>query len=258
VELPCQDWPVPDRADGSIERVRRVRDELRERVITLLAELDDPAPELELGIGERAAVHRALAHLAGPWTRLVGAGRVERIVREEVLRLRGVRARRFLDLLTERHARERLRALAQAEGRLAKAVPEVLFVCVRNAGRSQLAAALAEQAGAGRIHAWSAGSQPGAAVQPEVVEALEEIGVEVAAVAPKPWTTELVRAADVVVTMGCGDACPYVPGVRYLEWDVPDPAGRPLGEVRVLRDQLRGRIDELIDQLTSPARPVAP
>ncbi len=255
VEVPSQHWPVPDRANATIEQVRQVRDELRERVITLLAELDDPAPELDLSAGERAAVHRALARLAGPYTRLLGAGRVERIVREEVLRLRGVRARRFLELLTERHARERLRALAQAEGRLAKAVPEVLFVCVRNAGRSQLAAGLAEQAAARRIHAWSAGSQPGDAIQPEVAAALAEVGVDVAACAPKPWTTELVRAADVVVTMGCGDACPYVPGVRYLEWDVPDPAGRPLDDVRALRDALRGRVDDLIARLTAPALP---
>jgi arsenate reductase (thioredoxin) len=130
----------------------------------------------------------------------------------------------------------------------------VLFVCVRNAARSQLAAALAEQAGGGRVHAWSAGSQPGAAIQPEVAQALKEIGVDPAACAPKPWTTELVRAADVVVTMGCGDACPYVPGVRYLDWDVPDPAGRPLAEVRALREQLRPRIDRLVAELTSPAR----
>jgi protein-tyrosine-phosphatase len=253
VEVPTQSWPIPDRAHASIEAVRQVRDELRERVIILLAELDDPAPELELAAGERAALHRALAHLHGPYARLLGTERVERVVREELLRLRGVHSRRFLDLLTERHARERLRALAQAEGRLTKTVPEVLFVCVHNAGRSQLAAALAEQAAAGRIHAWSAGSQPGAAVQPEVVEALAEIGVEVAAVAPKPWTTELVRAADVVVTMGCGDACPYVPGVRYMEWEIPDPAGRPLEEVRALRDRLRGRIDDLIAELTRPA-----
>jgi arsenate reductase (thioredoxin) len=253
VEVPWQDWPVPDPAGTTLGQTRQVRDELRERVVTLLAELDDPAPELELSAGERAAAHRALARLAGPYTRLLGAQRVERIVREELLRLRGVHTRRFLDLLTERHARERLRALAQAEGRLAKTVPEVLFVCVRNAARSQLAAAVAEQAGAGRVHAWSAGSQPGEAIQPEVATALAEIGVDPSACAPKPWTTELVRAADVVVTMGCGDACPYVPGVRYLDWDVPDPAGRPLDEVRALREQLRGRVEELIAQLTRPA-----
>jgi arsenate reductase (thioredoxin) len=253
-DIPSQRWPVPDRAAATIEQARQVRDELRERVITLLAELDDPGPELDLSAGERAAVHRSLARLAGPYTRLLGAQRVERIVREEVLRLRGVRTRRFLDLLTERHARERLRALAQAEGRLPKAVPEVLFVCVANSARSQLAAALAEQAGGGRIHAWSAGSQPGAAIQPEVAAVLAEVGIDVAACAPKPWTTELVRAADVVVTMGCGDACPYVPGVRYLEWDVPDPAGKSLADVRALREQLRGRVEELIAQLTSPAR----
>jgi arsenate reductase (thioredoxin) len=252
VEVPCQDWPVPDPDRATIEQVRQVRDELRERVITLLVELDDPAPELDLGAGERAAVHRALARLRGPYTRLLGAERVERIVREELLRLRGLHARRFLELLVERHARERLRALAQAEGRLAKAVPEVLFVCVHNAGRSQLAAALTEQAGAGRVHAWSAGSRPAAGVQPEVATALAEVGVDPSACAPKPWTTELVRAADVVITMGCGDACPYVPGVRYLDWDVPDPAGRSLAEVRALREQLRGRVEELLDQLTRP------
>jgi arsenate reductase (thioredoxin) len=114
VEVPWQDWPVPDPAGTTLGRTRQVRGELRERVVILLAELDDPAPELDLSAGERAAVHRALARLAGPYTRLLGAQRVERIVREEVRRLRGVRPRRFLDLLAERHAGERLRALAHA------------------------------------------------------------------------------------------------------------------------------------------------
>ncbi len=152
----------------------------------------------------------------------------------------------FLDVLVERHARERLRALAQAEGRLAKHIPELLFVCVRNAGRSQMAAALAEQAGHGRVHAWSAGSQPAGGVDPQVVRAMAELGIDLAANAPKPWTNELVRAADVVVTMGCGDDCPVFPGVRYLDWPVPDPAGRPLAGVRRIRDDLHHRVKDLL------------
>jgi len=246
VAVPRQEWPVADPAGRPLDQVRAIRDELRERVVALLAELDDPAADQDLGAGERAVVHRVLRALQARFGPLLGAGRVERVVREEVRRLRGGQARVFLDVLVERHARERLRALAQAEGRLAKHIPELLFVCVRNAGRSQMAAALAEQAGHGRVHAWSAGSQPAGGVDPQVVRAMAELGIDLAANAPKPWTNELVRAADVVVTMGCGDDCPVFPGVRYLDWPVPDPAGRPLAEVRRIRDDLHHRVKDLL------------
>jgi arsenate reductase len=160
VPVPRQDWPLPDPGGQPMEVVRAVRDEIRERVVALLAELDAPAADQDLDGDERAAVHRIMERFEGRLVRLVGAARAERVVREEVLRLRGATVRGFTDVLVTRHARERLRALAQAEGRLAKAVPELLFVCVQNAGRSQMAAALAEQVGAGQVHAWSAGSAP--------------------------------------------------------------------------------------------------
>jgi len=128
-------------------------------------------------------------------------------------------------------------------------VPEVLFVCVHNAGRSQMAAALLHRhAGAG-VHVRSAGSAPGDEINPAVVAAMEEIGLDLSQEFPKPLTDEFVQAADVVITMGCGDACPIYPGKRYLDWELDDPAGRPLDEVRVIRDEIDRRVRALLDEL---------
>lgn len=127
----------------------------------------------------------------------------------------------------------------------------VLFVCLHNAGRSQMSRALFERAAAGRHTADSAGSlaDPGGNVHPAVVEAMREEGIDLSAVRPQRLTTELAQAADVVVTMGCGDSCPYVPGKRYLDWDLPDPKGRPLDEVRATREEIRARVEALVAQL---------
>ena len=114
----------------------------------------------------------------------------------------------------------------------------VLFVCIQNAGRSQMAQALFARAAGGRHQARSAGSRPAARVHPPVVEALHEIGIDVAANVPHRLGEDDMRWADVVVTMGCGDECPYIPGERYVDWELPDPAGRPLGEVRAVRDEI--------------------
>jgi arsenate reductase (thioredoxin) len=127
--------------------------------------------------------------------------------------------------------------------------PEVLFVCVHNAGRSQMAAGLVKLRSAERIHVRSAGSQPGEQINPAVVEAMEEIGVDMAEAFPKPLTDEAVRAADVVITMGCGDACPIYPGKRYEDWAVDDPAGQDLDTVRRIRDEIDGRVQLLISDL---------
>ena len=151
--------------------------------------------------------------------------------------------------LAERLARERLRAVAQADGRIEKDVPEVLFVCVHNAGRSQMAAALLDHHAHGRVHVRSAGSTPADQINPAVVAAMDEIGVDLSREFPKPLTTDVVRAADVVITMGCGDACPVFPGKRYLDWELPDPAGRPLDEVRPIRDEIDRRVQDLIAEL---------
>jgi arsenate reductase (thioredoxin) len=128
-------------------------------------------------------------------------------------------------------------------------IPEVLFVCVHNAGRSQMAAALLERHGAGRIGVRSAGSTPANEVNPSVVEAMAEVGIDISSERPKGLTDDAVREADVVITMGCGDACPVFPGKRYLDWDLPDPSGKTLDEVRPIRDEIEGRVRGLLDEL---------
>jgi arsenate reductase len=128
-------------------------------------------------------------------------------------------------------------------------IPEVLFVCVHNAGRSQMAAALLDHHASGRVHVRSAGSAPAAEINPSVVRAMGELGLDLSKAFPKPLTDDDVRAADVVVTMGCGDACPVYPGRRYLDWDLPDPSGRSLEEVRAIRDEIARRVEELLAEL---------
>ena len=128
-------------------------------------------------------------------------------------------------------------------------MPEVLFVCVHNAGRSQMAAGLVKLRSHGRIHVRSAGSDPGETVNPAVVEAMSEIGVDMSEEFPKPLTDEVVRAADVVITMGCGDACPIYPGKRYEDWVLDDPDGQDLATVRRIRDEVGERVQRLIDEL---------
>ena len=155
----------------------------------------------------------------------------------------------YVALLSYRFARERLRAVAQYEGSMMKEVPEVLFVCAHNAGRSQMAAALLDQYADGRVHVRSAGSTPANEINPAVVAAMDEVGIDLSKEYPKPLTTEVVKAADVVITMGCGDACPIFPGKRYLDWDLPDPAGKSVEEVRLIRDEIDRRVRALVGEL---------
>jgi arsenate reductase (thioredoxin) len=155
----------------------------------------------------------------------------------------------FLPILVSRFAREQLTAAAQADGRITKPVPELLFICVQNAGRSQMAAALAHHLSAGKVHVRSAGSQPGDQINPIAVQVLAERGIRLTEAYPKPLTNDVVHAADVIVTMGCGDTCPIYPGKRYLDWDVPDPNGQPIDRVRDIRDDLQARITALLRDL---------
>jgi protein-tyrosine-phosphatase len=128
-------------------------------------------------------------------------------------------------------------------------MPTALFVCLHNAGRSQMSAALLERAAAGRHRALSAGTTPADRVHPEVVEVMRELGIDLSGRRPQPLTRELAEGADVVVTMGCGDACPYIPGKRYVDWDLTDPAGRPVAEVRAIRDDIARRVGRLVEEL---------
>jgi protein-tyrosine-phosphatase len=129
-------------------------------------------------------------------------------------------------------------------------IPEVLFVCVHNAGRSQMAAALLDHHAAGRVRVKSAGSAPANTINPAVVQAMSEVGLDVSKEFPKPLTDEGVRAADVIITMGCGDACPFYPGKRYLDWELDDPAGKPVDGVRPIRDEIDRRVRALLAELT--------
>ena len=140
------------------------------------------------------------------------------------------------------------------EGHSQKNVAEVLFVCTHNAGRSQMAAALLDDRAKGRVHVRSAGSTPANAVNPVVVEAMSELGLDLSKEFPKPLTDDVVRAADAVITMGCGDACPIYPGKRYLDWDVEDPAGKDLATVRGIRDDIAQRVDQLVVELSAATR----
>jgi protein-tyrosine-phosphatase len=155
----------------------------------------------------------------------------------------------FVPVLAHRFARERLRALAQSEGILSKDQLEVLFICVHNAGRSQMAAGLVKLRSQGRVHVRSAGSAPAYEINPAVIEAMEELGVDMSEEFPKPLTDEVVKAADVVITMGCGDACPIYPGKKYEDWELDDPAGQDVASVRVIRDEIDTRVQRLIGEL---------
>jgi arsenate reductase (thioredoxin) len=134
-----------------------------------------------------------------------------------------------------------------------KEVPEVLFVCVHNAGRSQMAAALLDHHAQGRVQVRSAGSTPADEINPAVIAVMDEIGLDLSKEFPKPLTTEVVQAADVVITMGCGDACPIFTGKRYLDWELPDPAGKSVSEIRPIRDEIDGRVRLLVDELVGPS-----
>ncbi|SDK85118.1 Protein-tyrosine-phosphatase [Lentzea albidocapillata subsp. violacea] len=155
----------------------------------------------------------------------------------------------YLPVLTARFTRQRLTDQGRADGLTTITVPQVLFVCVHNAGRSQIAAALLEHHAFGKVSVRSAGSKPTGAIPQTVTDALAELGIELTEAFPKPLTDEVVRAADVVVTMGCGDTCPVHTGKRYLDWDVADPAGAPLNTVREIRDDIDRRIRGLLSEL---------
>jgi len=160
----------------------------------------------------------------------------------------------FLPLMAERFARQRLRALAKVEGKRSHGLPTVLFLCVHNAGRSQMAMGFFQHLAGDSAVAWSGGSEPGAEVNPAAVEAMRERGIDISGEFPKPWTDEIVRAADVVISMGCGDACPIFPGKRYEEWTLDDPAGQDVGAVRPIRDDIERRVRILLGELGVTAR----
>ncbi len=160
----------------------------------------------------------------------------------------------YLPLLTEKFARQRLRALAKVDGLHLADTPTVLFLCVHNAGRSQMALGFFQHYAGENAVGWSGGSEPGETINPIAVQVMAERGIDIAGEFPKPWTDEIVRAADAVITMGCGDACPIFPGKRYEEWTLPDPAGWTPDGVRPVRDEIERRVLNLLAELGVTAR----
>lgn len=198
----------------------------------------------------RRHVEKAAGALRDEFDGVFAEETIARFVAESVDLLGGSSVSVFVPVLAHRFARERLKALAQADGLAVKERLEVLFVCVHNAGRSQMAAGLVTLRSHGQVHVRSAGSAPAGQVNPLVVEAMAEIGVDLADAFPKPLTDEVVRAADVVITMGCGDACPIYPGKRYEDWQLDDPAAaESLDSVRAIRDEIDARVTRLVAEL---------
>jgi protein-tyrosine-phosphatase len=160
----------------------------------------------------------------------------------------------FLPLLAERFAKQRLSALARVEGKHLDGKPTVLFLCVHNAGRSQMALGFFEHYAGENAVAWSGGSEPGDEVNSQAIAAMTERGIDISNEYPKPWTDEVVRAADVVITMGCGDACPIFPGKRYEEWVLDDPEGKSAADIRPIRDEIERRVLTLLEEIDVPAQ----
>ena len=205
----------------------------------------DEQPPVGDGVLERISEDLAV-RFAGTFA----AETVDRYVRESCALLsEQARITRFLPSLTSRFAADRLSALASAALPAGQGVPEVLFVCVQNAGRSQMAAGILRHLAGDSVSVRTAGSAPASAVRSIIVTVLDEIGVPIGGEYPKPLTDDVVRAADVVITMGCGDACPVYPGRRYLDWDLEDPVGLPLARVREIRDDIEARVRELLATL---------
>lgn len=210
----------------------------------------------QLPLDQQHLVRTVAARLAPEFEGTLGIETVERFVLDSLQQLLpSARVTTYLPVLAEKFAKERLRALGRLDGMFPVSVPGVLFLCVHNAGRSQMAAGwLRHLAGEGAV-VWSGGSEPGSDVNPRAIEAMSEVGVDITGEFPKPWTEEIVRAADVVITMGCGDACPLYPGKRYEDWTLDDPAGLDLDGVRSVRDDIRSRVIELMESLgLEPAR----
>jgi arsenate reductase (thioredoxin) len=206
-------------------------------------------PDGQLDPTSRSTSARSIEALHEEFRGIFSLETIERFVDESIDRLSGARVVDFIPLFVHRFSRERLRALAQAEGVILKDVPEVLFVCVHNAGRSQMAAALLDHHAKGKVHVRSAGSAPADQINPAVAAAMDEWGIDLSREFPKPLTDDFVKAADVVITMGCGDACPIYPGKRYEDWELDDPAGQPVEVVRRIRDDIDARVQQLLTEL---------
>jgi protein-tyrosine-phosphatase len=204
----------------------------------------------DLSIDQPHALTTAATRLERDFAEVFGLETIERFLQSSYEQFAGrATIANFLPLLAERFARQRLYALARVERKVSDGKPTVLFLCTHNAGRSQMALGYFTHFAADDAVAWSGGSEPGDHINPSAVEAMAEVGIDITGEFPKPWTDEIVQAADVVITMGCGDACPIFPGKRYENWDLPDPAGQDVAAVRPIRDDIEERVRRLLADL---------
>ncbi len=211
--------------------------------------MTDYTPGDKLTVEQILLIRQAAERLKREFDGTFNAETIERYITDSQTRIESrARFANWLPVLIERFTRDRLRALARLEvGTLDR--PGVLFLCVHNAGRSQMAAGFLRHLAGHQVDVFSGGSDPGGEQNGPVVQAMAESGIDISAEYPKPWTDEIARAADVIVTMGCGDACPVIPGKRYEDWELDDPAGQSVEAVRAIRDDIRARVERLIASL---------
>jgi arsenate reductase len=215
--------------------------------------MSDHTTTIDLSIDQHLALKTAATRLENEFGDMFGVETIDRFLHSSYDQFASrASIPRFLPLLAERFARQRLRALARVEGKHHDGKPTVLFLCTHNAGRSQMAMGFFTQLAGDSAVAWSGGSEPSHEVNPAAVEAMAERGIDIAHEYPKPWTDEIVQAADVIITMGCGDACPIFPGRRYEDWKLEDPAGMGVESVRPIRDEIERQVRQLLDELDVP------
>ncbi|MCW2687903.1 MAG: Low molecular weight phosphotyrosine protein phosphatase [Mycobacterium sp.] len=204
----------------------------------------------DLSIDQQHALKTAATRLQREFADAFSLATIERFLHSSFDQFAGrATVPNFLPLLAERWARQRLTALARVERKITDTKPTVLFLCTHNAGRSQMALGFFNHLAGDQAVAWSGGSEPGSEINPAAIEAMADVGIDITREFPKPWTDEIVQASDVVITMGCGDACPVFPGHRYEEWLLPDPAGQSVHAVRPIRDDIEERVRRLLTEL---------
>ena len=211
---------------------------------------DIKTPAIELPVEMQLRIRQAAEHLKRQFAGVLNAETIERFMNDSLDQLmENARIPTWLPLLAERFAKDRLRALVRLQAGAEVTTPAVLFLCVHNAGRSQMAAGWMRHLAGEQVDVYSGGSEPSDEVNRGAVAAMAEVGIDLSTEMPQPWADEIVRAADVVVAMGCGDACPVYPGKRYVDWELEDPAGRSVEEIRPIRDEIERRVRGLMAEL---------
>ena len=215
-----------------------------------------PATTRDLTVAEQVAIRQSAAAVQRRWKGRMNVETIDRFLTESLdIILPNARIRTWVPVLVERLTDDRLRALVRLESNATDLNPSVLFLCVHNAGRSQMAAGWMRHLAGDQVEVFSGGSEPAEAVNAAAVAAMAEKGIDISGQLPQPWADEIVRAADVIVTMGCGDACPVYPGKRYLDWELDDPAGKSVEDVRPIRDDLEQRVRVLMSELGVQPKP---